>query len=185
MRFKEPAVRQAAQARGSGTAEKQNRRGWPRTPGRHAEEDAFPGIPACPQKLSGFVRSRCPFARTTKLIFVIRVASVSDVPVRNHKNTSLKAGSVPARKFLAAHERSTARSRRREEADSCPPRGPSASSRRRLRRLSVIRASPRVVAANSPSEELTRGPAASAGNFRFLGPKGVVCWSHEPHDASP
>jgi hypothetical protein len=63
-----------------------------RQPSQPAGCHAFP---AYPQELSGSVRSRCPFAGTAKFIFAIPVAPVSDVPVRNHKNTSLKAGLMP------------------------------------------------------------------------------------------
>jgi len=54
-----------------------------------------PAFPACPQERLSFVRSRCPFAGTARFIFAIRVAPVSEVPVRNHKNTSTIAGPVP------------------------------------------------------------------------------------------
>ena len=56
---------------------------WP--PSQPAGCRAFPAYPQ--KSLLGLVRSRCPFAGTATLIFAIPVAPVSDVPVRNHKNT--------------------------------------------------------------------------------------------------
>jgi hypothetical protein len=47
-------------------------------------------FPAYPQKLSGSVCSRCPFAGTAGFFLAVPIAPVSEVPVRNHKNTSLK-----------------------------------------------------------------------------------------------
>jgi len=89
-------TRWKTRSRASGGGPRETHGAAPHANARQPSQPAgCPAFPAYPQILSGFVRSRCPFAGTAKFVFAIRVARVSDVPVRNHKNTSLKAGLVP------------------------------------------------------------------------------------------
>ena len=87
-------TRRRTRSRASDGAPRETQRAAPPANARQSnpasQPAGCPAFPVCPQKSLGAVRSRCPFVGTARFIFAIPVAPDSDVPVRNHKNTSLK-----------------------------------------------------------------------------------------------
>ncbi len=150
-------TRRRTRSRASGGGPRETHGAAPPANARQPSQPAgCPAFPACPQELLGFVRSRCPFAGTASFISQSRLRRFPMFPFATTRTPPLKLDRCQRGNLLPRMNR---------------PRRVAADVRRRIHALRAVhppphvggyggyqlsRLSPPVVAADRPSEELTR-----------------------------